>query len=133
MTDDFEEECQDDGIDARVRILRDVMLSYDWSFLLDVRDRAYVGRLEEALGFLGLSLEASAPDPVPEGGLYRATSDVRIRLGRDARTYTGAYTASDPTSAVLMASRAAFAAAGLLSSPRPISGGIRLALGPVRM
>lgn len=132
MTDDCGEECQEDGIDARLGILRDVMQSYDWSFLLDVRDRSYVCRLEEALGFLGLSLEATASDPVPEGGLHRATARVRIRLGGECRSFDGICTASDPTAAVLLASRAAFAAAGLILAPRAISGGIRLALGPVR-
>lgn len=127
--DDLDRE-EDDGIDAGLRVLRDVMLSYDWSFLLDVRDPLYTSRLGEALDLLGMSLEATASGPVPEGGCHRSDAVVVVRRGGESRRFSASASASDPTSAVLEAARAAMAEAGLIAPPLTVSGGVRLVLGP---
>ena len=60
------EDCDEDSFDTRVAVLRDIMDSYDWSFLLDVRDPLFLSRLREALGFLGLGLDMRAGPSVEE-------------------------------------------------------------------
>ena len=124
------EERDEDCLESRMRILRDVMLSYDWSFLGDVRDRMYVGRLEEALGFLGMRLDARVSvEGLPDGG-FAATATVEVGYGEESTRFTSASESPDRTGAVLVSALAAFRAAGLVGTPRPLEGGgLRLALG----
>ena len=124
------EDCDEDSFDTRVAVLRDIMDSYDWSFLLDVRDPLFLSRLREALGFLGLGLDMRAGPSVEEGGCYRSDAEVVLCMGNETRRYRASRASSDSTGAVLSASRAAFEAAGLVRPPEPPEGGLRFSFRP---
>lgn len=114
-------------------ILRDVMSSYDWRYLADVRDELFVARLDEALKLVGLELRASAKQTSAEGGLYTCESEVMIYMTGAKEVHRATFTATSPSVAMLMAMREAFAAAGLLAPLRPVrAAGEQLLLGVYR-
>lgn len=117
-------------LDGSMVILRDVMSSYDWRYLVDVRDELFVARLDEALKLVGLELSASAKQTSAEGGLYTCESEVMIYMTGAKEVHRVSFTASSPSAAMLMAMREAFAAAGLVAPLKPVrAAGEQLLLG----
>lgn len=127
-TDDYAEEAEEQdryGMDAAMTILRDVMGSYDWSSMLDVRDRLFVSRLREALDLLGVELRLDVV--TTEQG-----AEAELTLTLDGEVVGFHSSATGTAHAALMAAREAFTEAGLLTPLMPLDadGAIRMHLLP---
>lgn len=124
-TDDGEDEVCEDGLGPRLEVLRDVMTSYDWSTMLDVRDALFVSRLREALDLLGMDLALTV---TASGG-----AELTISLGDESEVYRVPPHESSPLYALLIYAREVFSEAGLMPPiASPDDGrGIDLRLGRV--
>lgn len=125
QADDGEDEVCEDGLGPRLEVLRDVMTSYDWSTMLDVRDALFVSRLREALDLLGMDLALTV---TASGG-----AELTISLGDESEVYRVPPHESPPLYAPLIYAREVFSEAGLMPPiASPDDGrGIDLRLGRV--
>lgn len=118
-----EEECWDDApedLGSRMAVLRDIMSGYDWSYLLDVRDGAFLSRLDEALGLLGMTVHAESGTPIRDGAVWRCTAVLSIAHNGEAARFRASAVSDDPRMSAVLSGRAVFAAAGLVGPPSPM-------------
>ncbi len=119
FSEDDEPADTSDDLAGRIMLLKDVMSSYDLSFMMDVRDPMYMSKLYEAVGALGLRLELSADPPVDIGdGLFESRSRMAIRYGMEAAEYSYRSVSVDPALAVILAVRGALSMASLINPVR---------------
>ena len=120
-----------DGLAGRLLVLRDVMSSYDLSFMMDVRDPIYMSKLDEAVGALGLHLELSA-EPARDigGGLYESRSRMTAEYRMESAEYSYRAVSVDPALTMLLAVRGVLSMASLLNPPKDVDvgGGLGLSI-----
>ncbi len=131
FTEDDEVTEEQDSLAGRLLVLRDVMSSYDLSFLMDIRDPMYMSKLNEAVGALGLRLELSA-EPAKDigGGLYESRSRMAVEYRMESAEYSYRAVSVDPVLTMLLAVRGVLSMASLLNQPKDVDtrGGLGLTI-----
>lgn len=131
FTEDDETAEDQDNLAGRLLVLRDVMSSYDLSFMMDIRDPMYMSKLNEAVGALGLRLELSA-EPAKDigGGLYESRSRMAVEYRMESAGYSYRAVSVDPVLTMLLAVRGVLSMASLLNQPKDvdIKGGLGLTI-----
>lgn len=114
------EEEAPDCLGSRLLVLRDIMAGYDTSHILDVRDGWFLSLLGEALELLGLEVHAESTTPIPCGDTWSCTAVLEISWGGETERFVSSSRCDDRTACALLAGRAVFLSAGLMSGPRPM-------------
>ncbi len=119
FSEDDEADESPDDLAGRITLLKDVMSSYDLSFMMDIRDPIYMSKLGEAVGALGIRLELSAEPPTVIGdGLFESISHMAIRYGMEVAEYSYRSVSSDPALAMILAARGVLSMASLINPVR---------------
>lgn len=114
--DDDELPEAEETLEMRHAVLKDVMGSYDLSFVLDVRDSMFASRLTEAARVLGIGMHLRVSPAEDIGhGMSRSTAVLELSYGSEMQTYGADALGTESDDAVLMAARRVMVAAGLLN------------------
>lgn len=121
---DEEEESEDDEdcLGSRLTILRDIMNSYDTSFIWDIRDDMYRSKLNEALVFTGISLRSRTRVMDEDAGMFGCRSELKLSYGGESLGYVGEFRSSDRNVSAVVSLRVAFHEAGLIVPMNDVSG-----------
>lgn len=118
FSEEDEEIEEPDDLAGHMVVLRDIMRSYDLSFVMDVRDSAFMARLEEAVRMLGMGLTLHAGSATQmDDGLFESTCVLRISYGSESEEHMYRAVSTDPAIATLLSARGALSDASLLNTP----------------
>ena len=94
------------------------MAGYDTSHILDVRDPWFQSLLDEALGLLGLEVHAESSSPVMDGDVWSCKAILEVSWGGETERFVSSSRCGDRAACALLAGRAVFRSAGLMSDTR---------------
>lgn len=122
MTREDEQDTEEipDCLWSRLLVLRDIMAGYDTSHILDVRDPWFLSLLDEALGLLSMGIHAESSSPVIDGDVWSCTAILEVSWGGETERFVSSSRCDDRSACALLAGRAAFMSAGLMSGTRPM-------------